>query len=372
MKDDVESILVGEARVLLLHLLDHERHVGLFKFVKNGLLALGLRPLMEKNIERGETPSYCIARVVLHGHRRELAVRAENLHDLVDDPAVAGADDVELRRGVRFRRFLRAVLRRFLFPVVIADGALGVRNAVEVWVDELGRDVAEVEDVEEELALGGVDARSASDHLLELGHGLDLLVKHDKAAGLAVHAGFEEFARRDDCRIRLVRVDEVIELLLASRVVGRNAHHVAAVLLAFVGIQLYEEVAHLQRLLLVGAEHDCLSLTSNGVEHLRDPAGDDLPTDVDGELAPHVGAVEEPLVDQVVVEVFLVRLRLPAFEVDVEERLRDAVRREEAVRDALREGIDVERLAVRLLAEVVEIVRSLDGLRRGGHAYLSG
>ena len=108
------------------------------------------------------------------------------------------------------------------------------------------------------------------------------------------------------------------------------------------------------------------------MEHLRDPAGYDLPTDVDGELAPHVGAVEEALVDQVVVEVFLVRLRLPAFEVDVEERLRDAVRREEAVRDALREGIDVERLAVRLLAEVVEIVRSLDGLRRGGHAYLSG
>ena len=108
------------------------------------------------------------------------------------------------------------------------------------------------------------------------------------------------------------------------------------------------------------------------MEHLRDPAGDDLPTDVDGELAPHVSAVEETLVDQVVVEVFLVRFRLPAFEVDVEERLRDAVRREEAVRDALREGIDVERLAVRLLAEVVEIVRSFDGLRRGGHAYLRG
>ena len=301
MEDDVEGVLVGEARVLLLHLLDHERHVGLFKFVENGLLAFGGRPPSDEVVQRGELPQHGLARVVLHGHRRELAVRAENLHDLMYDFAVSGTDDVEFRRGVRFRRFLRAVLRRFLFPVVIADGALGVRNAVEIRVGELGRDVAEVEDVEEELALGGVDARSASDHLLELGHRLDLLVEHDKTAGLAVHAGFEEFTRRDDCRIRLVGVDEVIELLLTGGIVGRDAHHVAAVLLAFVGIQLDEEIAHLQRLLLVGAEHDCLRLAPDGVEHLRDPAGNDLPTNVDGELATHVGAVEKPLVDQVVV-----------------------------------------------------------------------
>ena len=74
------------------------------------------------------------------------------------------------------------------------------RLAVEVGVGEVAGRATEIN--QREIKLLGVlmDARAASDDLLELGHGAHRAIQHDEAAGLGIHAGGEQPRSRDENR----------------------------------------------------------------------------------------------------------------------------------------------------------------------------
>ena len=67
-------------------------------------------------------------------------------------------------------------------------------GAVPVRVGEKASHIAEVHDVETEFAFALTDARTTTHYLLEFGHRVDVLVKHDEFHHLAVDAGGEQFA----------------------------------------------------------------------------------------------------------------------------------------------------------------------------------
>jgi hypothetical protein len=75
---------------------------------------------------------------------------------------------------------------------------------------------------------------------------------------LRVDAGRHELRGRDDDRVALLGVDEVVELGLALGVVPGDAHDVLAVLGAEVGVLVHERLAHPLGVVDVLAEDDRL------------------------------------------------------------------------------------------------------------------
>ena len=61
----------------------------------------------------------------------------------------------------------------------------------------------EIEDGEPEFVVAIVDTGAAADDLLELGHGLDVLVEHHELAGFSIDAGGHQLGGGGDDRVRL-------------------------------------------------------------------------------------------------------------------------------------------------------------------------
>ena len=110
--------------------------------------------------------------------------------------------------------------------------------------------------VDREVILAVIKARAAPDDLLELDHRVDRAHQHDVADVARIHAGRELLRGGQDGRDGLLVVLKVPQVLLAQRaVVGRDALAVVRVLAR---LHLVDEVAHGQRVVLGGAEHQRL------------------------------------------------------------------------------------------------------------------
>ena len=158
------------------------------------------------------------------------------------------------------------------------------RLAVEIRVGEMVGGAPEINQREIKLLGVLVNARAASDDLLELRHGAHGTVEHDEAAGLGVHAGGKQPRCGDQNRIFGFRVDEVSELGLALRVAAGDAHDVAVVLVAQVLVLVDERLAHPRGVFLIDAEDDgFLEAVPALLEEIRDFLGDELGAVVDDE-----------------------------------------------------------------------------------------
>ena len=74
-----------------------------------------------------------------------------------------------------------------------------------------------------------IDARATPDDLLELGHGLNTLVQNDQLARLCINTRCQKLGCGSDDRIARFRVDEVVELGLAKRIVAGDPHSVPVI-----------------------------------------------------------------------------------------------------------------------------------------------
>ncbi len=181
-----------------------------------------------------------------------------------------------------------------------------------------------------------VHARAAADDLLELGHRADLAIERDQPAGLDVDAGREQSRGRDEYRVLRLGIDEVVELLPPLRVVARDPHHVARVLLHEVGVLVDQRLPHASGVLRIHAEDDrLLESIAPLLQELRDLARDELGAAVEHDRAIEVAGVVEAIFDLRAVPIELAGLRPIALDIPVDVDLHDLVRSEEAVADAL-------------------------------------
>ena len=129
--------------------------------------------------------------------------------------------------------------------------------------------------VDREVILPVVKPRAAPDDLLELDHRVDRAHQDDVADVAGVHAGGELLRCGQDRRDGLLVVLKVAQVLLAERaVVGRDP---LAVVRVFAGLHLVDEVAHGQRMILRGAEHQRLLVLVDLLhEHLHPVASRSL------------------------------------------------------------------------------------------------
>ena len=110
--------------------------------------------------------------------------------------------------------------------------------------------------VDREVVLAVVEPRAAADDLLELDHRVDRPHQHDVADVAGIDAGRELLRGGQDGRDGLLVVLKVAQVLLAQRaVVGRDPLAVVRVLAR---LHLVDQVAHGQRVVLRGAEHQRL------------------------------------------------------------------------------------------------------------------
>ncbi len=214
-------------------------------------------------------------------------------------------------------------------------------------------------------------AGATSDDLFELGHGLDALIQDDEFTGLGIDACGHELGGGDDDGVGAFGVDEVVEFGFADRVVSSNAHDVAPT--AWItgrteapgGVD--QGVAHSIGMFGIFAKDDGFGVGVVVAEEFHDFGGDQF-----GALFEHKGAIEVLLVVDSIgyggaVFVGLVFAGSPTLEVAIEVEADDFVGREEAVFDALGEGVGVDRFA-----EVVGVGNVFGFFGGGGEADLGG
>ena len=119
------------------------------------------------------------------------------------------------------------------------------------------------------LAVLLIDARAATDDLLELGHGLDALVEHNQLAGLCVNACCQQLGCRGDDGIARLRIDEIVEFCLSLRIIAGDPHDIAVVLRDQIGIRIGERLPHAFGVLGVLAKDDRLVETVRSLQELR-------------------------------------------------------------------------------------------------------
>jgi len=179
------------------------------EFLQDDLLALGVIPDGEEIVEGRIGFADRLAGSVLERLGDELAVFVEILDALGGDADLdvvhvvsRGAGTGRIHDDAAGRVFTdhgtRLVLigRNHRFVVLwLADLD---RGSVEALVCKKRSRPEEVHDGEEEFAVVLVDARSASDDLLELRYRADALIEHDEVASLRVHAGGHELRGAGD------------------------------------------------------------------------------------------------------------------------------------------------------------------------------
>ena len=226
----------------------------------------------------------------------------------------------------------------------------------------------EIHQSEVELAGVLVHAGATAEDLLELGHGADLAVEHDQAAGLDINAGGEQPRGGDQHGMFGFRVDEVVQLRLALGVTAGDAHDVAVVPVHQVGVFVDERLPHAGGVFLVHAEDDrLLEAIAAFLQIPGDLAGHQLGAFVQDQGAVEVFEIVDTVFDLVAVPVELPLLGAIAFHVPVDMDLDDLVGRQEAVCNALFQGVGIDRLS-----EVMDVGNVTGFLGCGGQADLCG
>ena len=242
------------------------------------------------------------------------------------------------------------------------------RVAVELGVGEEAGGLGEVEDVEEELAVVVPEPGAATDDLLELHDGIDDAGKDDVLAGRGVHARREQLGRGEDDRRGRLHVLEPAQVTDADvALVGGHPADVIGVLLDQVGVEVVQFPPHLVGVFLVHAEHDGLGEAVGPLEEVGDAAGDGFGAGAEGDDPLEILGLVLLVGDLPPVAVQLAPARSPAERVVGRDDAVDAVGGEEAVLDALAQGIGVDGVA-----EVGVSVHVHVALGRGGHPELEG
>jgi hypothetical protein len=221
-----------------------------------------------------------------------------------------------------------------------------------------------------EIVFPGVlmNAGAAPDDLLELGHRTDRAVQHDQPAGLRIDAGGQQPRGRDEDGIIRLRVDEVAELRLAFRVVAGDPHDVALVSGDQIGVLVDQRLAHPRRVFLIDAEDDgLLETVAAFLQEVRDLPRHQLRAVVEHQRAVEVLDVVDAVLDLRAADVELADFRPVARHIAVDMDLDHLVGRQEAVADALLQGIGEYRIA-----EIGDVGDVLCFLRRRGQTDLSG
>ena len=193
------------------------------------------------------------------------------------------------------------------------------------------------------------------------------MIQNDQLAGLGIHAGGHQLGCGGDNRETALRVDEVVQLRLARRIVAGDAHHIAGVLRRQVGVLIDQRLAHALGVVGVLAKDDGLGVTIDALEILGHLAGHQ-----GGALLQHQGAVEIPLVvdtvlNQLAVIIPLARFGPPALKVPVQVDAHHLVGGQKTVIDAALEGVFIHRLA-----EIGDVGYLFGLLGGGGQADVGG
>ena len=253
---------------------------------------------MRKSSRLAKWLPQCLFGEVAQGLGDELAVLVEIFHPLGDDGRVdtVHIDLAHAAAGNRLGnagRFVNdglivARFRRYGIIFVIGgrhvigrDDRIAVagfvylhRFAVEIRIGEMTGRGPKVHQGEVELAGILMYAGAATNDLLELGHGADFAVEHDKPAGLDVDTGRKEPRCGDQHGVSRFRVDEVAQLPLAFGVGAGNAHNVPVVLFRQIGVLVDERLAHAGGVFLVDTEDDrFLKSVSAFLQERRDFSG---------------------------------------------------------------------------------------------------
>jgi len=206
--------------------------------------------------------------------------------------------------------------------------------------------LTEIHQGEVKLLAVGMHPRAAADNLLELRHRAHFPVQHDQAAGLGIHAGGEQPRGGDEHRIRIHRIDEIIEGFHALLIVAGDAHHIAAVGSHQILVLIDQSLAHHQGVLGVDAKHDrFLHPVATGLEVVADPLRHPQGALIDHQVAIEILLVVEAIFDLHAAIIYLPRLGAIAHHINIEMHADHLVGRQKAIADALLEGIGVERLA---------------------------
>ena len=164
------------------------------------------------------------------------------------------------------------------------------------------------------------------------------------------------------------RVDEVAELLLPLAVGAGDSHDVAVIRAHQIGVLVNERLAHPGSVLLIDAEEDrLLKAVPAFLQELRDFPGYEPSPVIQDQRAVEVLGVVDTVLDLLSVPVQLALLRTVPLHVAVDMDLDDLVRGEEAVEDALFQGVGLDRLA-----KVMDVGNVFGFLGRGGQANLRG
>ena len=350
------------------------------QLIDNGLLALGGLPAPEEVVQAGEAFLESFLGEVTQGFGDELAVLIHIGNPLGNDggthaidinlvpSAIWGRVREDIIGGVISVRRRRIVLVRRRDGVVLSRLINLNRLAVELRIGEVVGGAPEIHQREVEFAGVLMHAGSAPQDLLELGHGADLTVEHDQAAGLDIDPGGEQPRGGDQHGMLGFRIDEVAQLRLALGIAAGDAHDVAVVPVHQVGVFVDERLPHTGGVFLVHAEDDrLLEAIAAFLQIPGDLASHQLGAFVQDQSAVEVLEVVETVFDLVAVPVELPLLGAVAFHVPVDMDLDDLVGRQEAVCNALFQGIGIERLS-----EVVDVGNVTGFLGCGRQADLGG
>ena len=225
--------------------------------------------------------------------------------------------------------------------------------------------IPEVKYLEMPLAFVLTYSCTTANNLFELSHGLNLLVYYDQAACLAINTRGKHLRSSDDCRIRLVHIDEIIKLFLALIIIASDLHDIAMVLLTEVGVEVGKKLTHGFCLLYIRAENNCFCHSTNLLQHLGYTPGHNLPPFVYGEFPAELLPAEVFGFDNLSVKISLPFFRDISSQINAKEGIGDAVRCQETILDTLFQRVGVDRIA-----EIIKVVGSIYGLRSSRHADL--
>ena len=278
MDDNVEIVIVLHLRHFLYNGI--QQHIMLLHFVDDGLLFICLRPCTSECIKRGVhilDGSTCVVSQLLCTQRS--AVLANNLYHLMHNLGLFTFHII----FVLFRLWrwwsAAAIAFSFSFSLAIAFAFacaiifLLVCIAIKYLIKVFGGGIAKVKYLESHLAFLLKDTSTTTYHLLEGGFATNLLIYHNQAAGLAVHACSQQVTRSGNDRIFCVWVNEVIKQRLAYTVIAGNADNVVWIAFHHVLVHANKQFTHQQGFFLRRTEHDSFCHSSYYFHHLRNTMG---------------------------------------------------------------------------------------------------
>ena len=218
--------------------------------------------------------------------------------------------------------------------VVIIIG-YGLGQAIKFRVGKEIGNIAKIHDGKKLLAIGIVNARTASDDLLEFGHRLDFIVEHNQFAGFAIDAGGHQFGGSNNCRILLIRVDEIIKLRLAFGIVAGNAHNIFRIDFYPLAVFLNQRLAHALGVVNIDAKNNGFGKRVIFIEPTGNAPGNRAGALINDDIFLKFFAQIKAVFDFIAVYISFAFRRAPAFQILIQPNANHFIGCEKTVFNAL-------------------------------------